>query len=767
MQYKQYSSEHLPWLPIKPFEVTTSLEELTQKRAFTIIDGASICDDEGRREFSRHLGIPDLIDISAGVKNAKHIQTMTDMNSVLADLELLSLKANQEQELRRADEADGINNQPRYDAENVNADDEAPDPTTQSSKLVIQKSLLTTSSTERGFIFWIDYLVDPEKEAPMISIVQPLPINPLTIWRNNISEALLSKQAELEKSATEAAELYENEEDDGPVAVANPTGCSAPKDVESSEDDDDVMFGEMVARKAQKKVLDQAAQAAQAIKKKKKEDENKKKNKTDMLFIMHAVANMKAAGSQMRKKLSHDSIVSRTHLNYSEMTYREIFQLKQLTPADMDYIDARSSAEGILSSIDAEIATLPPFQWFPQDSLSPKARAALNKRMTDAVDDAVHVRAICERMCQRTKERSEGELIGRITNETEEAKARKALEKATIALLQEGVTKPTQRDEGIDKNDLCEIHLLTKQKKRCTRKAFVFIAGKKICRHVSCSSSVPGALIMPPTASAAADNQILAKCDMCDDECFDTINGKAYCKQHFDAIVPPSPQNLNPDAHLNLLDASTAVNKEGMGAEEMEVTPTANEEEGGESTGWWKETNPREAVDENSGAVNPAIAAKKQATTGAKKKKARVNEPSVSLPMRPLVPPAMPATASAGTKRRRVEGDAALEDSNASGESEEEVLDIIRINIATADHQISHARIVASSRSNGRRRDDGEDPFGQILKTKLLSVLSHRMYVDGLTKLAERLNLDCPTEPNVLKYVDTFVANFIKWYTSQ
>ena len=203
---------------------------------------------------------------------------------------------------------------------------------------------------------------------------------------------------------------------------------------------------------------------------------------------------------------------------------------------------------------------------------------------------------------------------------------------------------------------------------------------------------------------------------------------------------------------------------------------TANEEEEGGET-----TPPREAIHENCEAVKAVVAAtespslipkggketsaKEQATTGATTKKARA--PSR---MPPIVPPdiIIPATATAGTKRRREGGDAALEDSKASGDSEEKVLDIIRVNIEMADRQILHAKITTSSRSNGRRGDDGEDPFSQNLKSKLLSVLSHRMYVDGLTKLAERLNLDCcPTEPNVSKYVATFVANFVKWYINQ
>ena len=55
-----------------------------------------------------------------------------------------------------------------------------------------------------GFLFWIDYMVNPElPPPPLITTVKPLPINPKQLWEQDKSPDLERNLLEVETSAME------------------------------------------------------------------------------------------------------------------------------------------------------------------------------------------------------------------------------------------------------------------------------------------------------------------------------------------------------------------------------------------------------------------------------------------------------------------------------------------------------------------------------------------------------------------------------------
>jgi hypothetical protein len=223
---------------------------------------------------------------------------------------------------------------------------------------------------------------------------------------------LVDVQKKIETEAIEVAELYDEEERLLDAAEnelrAKEIRNKEANEKDSSSDDED-MYGEIMARKAQK-----VANAKAAEIRKKADNKITKTKKSDMLFIMHAVANIKAASMQMKKKMGKtvkdDALVSSTNLEFDDLTYRDIFHLKQVTPADLKYFNDRLTTDDILRRVDAEISAQPVFQWFPIEQLSPKQIAAQTDRMTAMIDDAVDVRRICDTFLTRQKEKAQGSI---------------------------------------------------------------------------------------------------------------------------------------------------------------------------------------------------------------------------------------------------------------------------------------------------------------------------------------------------------------------
>ena len=595
----------------------------------------------------------------------------------------------------------------------------------------------------------IDYLVNPDVDVPMISTVKPLPINPWKMWKEGMNAQLLEKQQIIEADALEVAEQYDEEE--------RQLDASAQKEiraketvvrVESSSDDDEDMFGEIVARKAQK-----VANAKAAEIRKKTEAKLNKTKKTDMLFIMHAVANIKAASMQMKKKLgkttSEEALVSSTNREFVDMTYRDIFHLKQVTPADLKYYNDRLTTEDILRRVDREINAEPVFEWFPINGLSPKQRAAQNARMMDQVDDAVMVRNICMTHCTRKNETEQGsmpyfvytiililsyitgEIVARVTREVEAEKARKRIEKETRAALQAtaGPVVMTRAD-GIDANDLCEVHCYTGQKKRCTRKAFLFFSGLKICRNVDCTSKFPA------DNNEATAQKPPASCDIegCNNECYTKFEGKAYCTMHLEQRQTQARGNKK-------------VKGKGKGKKDDD-----DESDDGE-----------DSDDSQYSSSSSSLCSSRESS---QKQHTEVIRPNRNLGTAPTKRGLSPTSQHKPQFKIRPDADECLKECKASIDEEITVLRLIRNNIDLAERLVQAQS--GPAQKIRRSLHVNKCTFIQTLTEKLQEILNFSACVKGITSLASRLNLNVGAYDRKLeKYVTSFVKEFVLWYTAE
>ena len=191
-------------------------------------------------------------------------------------------------------------------------------------------------------------MVNPEMPPPpLITTIKPVPINPKQIWERDRSPDLERNLLEVEASAIEyltAREEKQPEQEvyDGPLA-----------DSESES-----IFGEIA-----RKVVEHAAG------KKKKKAANRRP-KSDIQFLMHAVANIKAATRFMLDVKIKSNVVSTSSRHLSDLSYEKVFTQKTVTADDMQYLASRTSTESILNTIQAEIDKLREFEWFQRATLS-------------------------------------------------------------------------------------------------------------------------------------------------------------------------------------------------------------------------------------------------------------------------------------------------------------------------------------------------------------------------------------------------------------
>jgi hypothetical protein len=306
------------------------------------------------------------------------------------------------------------------------------------------------------------------------------------------------------------------------------------------------------------------------------------------------------------------------------------------------------------------------------------------------------------------------ELVGRITNEVEAEKARKALERETrVALRETAGPAVTTRAVGIDANDLCEVHLHTRQKKRCTRKAYLFFLGFKICRDVACTSKFPAG----NNEHAAAADKPKATCDVdgCDEECFDAFQGKAYCRMH--------------------------INQQGQ----QQPQPTRARNKGGMRKGRNDESESDDSGNESSTSSSSA----------------KSSESKLSKRKRPL----SPLPQHQPQIKRRLGRDEKLQDCNASCDKEHQVLGRIRNNIEFVMNKLESRPAAVRT----ARRGATVCPFSDLLTECLVGWLTFPQYVKGMESIASRLNLGMDEKGNtpLETYVPVFVKNFIRWYTEE
>ena len=119
-QYRQFSDESLPWLPLEPVQASSRrnlLTEMYKENVTMIKDQLSLASETGKTAFIKHLGLSDATALDDLVENKGNIREKAKrLQEALPILtEDICIKGSLEQEKRRVDEENGINDVLRYD----------------------------------------------------------------------------------------------------------------------------------------------------------------------------------------------------------------------------------------------------------------------------------------------------------------------------------------------------------------------------------------------------------------------------------------------------------------------------------------------------------------------------------------------------------------------------------------------------------------------------------------------------------------------------
>ena len=270
-----------------------------------------------------------------------------------------------------------------------------------------------------GYLFWIDYMADPEKPIPpLVTVVKPTPINPYQIWRDRYTDELVENLADAERQAfVEAAREDDERQQEQPTEIMS--------------SDDETVFGE-VREQASRLQSSRSNDRRTKMKAPKKRQLAKK---SDIQFILNAIANIKAAVKYMLDTKIQNNVVAVSSQSFSDLSYDDIFQRKTITAEDMEYLRVRETTEDILIRIDAAINSRPEFQWFPKIVLSAEQIHSMELKQIALADQATAAHEICSRILTRRKESTEKEIVTRITNESQaKAEARQIESQAKAAL---------------------------------------------------------------------------------------------------------------------------------------------------------------------------------------------------------------------------------------------------------------------------------------------------------------------------------------------
>ena len=113
IQYKQLSDSNLPWLPVIP-SCLIGFKEIFNYRKYDIKDNFSLDSEYGNRLFCSHLKLPTEISSDQLVCDSFIRDTAAAVQVVKPILQVVQRKAVVEQEMRHADESDGIADVSRY-----------------------------------------------------------------------------------------------------------------------------------------------------------------------------------------------------------------------------------------------------------------------------------------------------------------------------------------------------------------------------------------------------------------------------------------------------------------------------------------------------------------------------------------------------------------------------------------------------------------------------------------------------------------------------
>ena len=141
--------------------------------------------------------------------------------------------------------------------------------------------------------------------------------------------------------------------------------------------------------------------------------------KSDIQFIVNAIANTKSAVRYMLDNKISNRVVALSHLSLRELTYEDIYQRKTVAAEDMQYFYDRQTTETILGRIDADISSSPSFEWLPRTVLSAEQLRTMELKQVELTEQSTAAHEVCSRILTRRKESTEREVVTRVTNETQ------------------------------------------------------------------------------------------------------------------------------------------------------------------------------------------------------------------------------------------------------------------------------------------------------------------------------------------------------------
>ena len=333
--------------------------------------------------------------------------------------------------MRHYDEAEGYDDRERYLSESDTDDDEEDAAPTQNdathphqqqhhealrsnqkaleslntkTKIMITLSLLsfcclfTTLYSCIGFLIWIDYQSSNPLPPPIATVI-PEPINPKLLWEANQQFGVMEHLSKAEQEAE-----YKNFIDDDNLVDDQLYN--------SHEEDSDCLLGAITTALSQRNG-----------KKKSKDDCKNKKRvvKSNIQYIVNALANMKSAAKYVLEKKIAVGAIDVSNLSFAELTYQQIFQRKVITRADYDFDELHTSHDAILNTtIDEEIRNSPPFEWLPLSILSPQQLQARERSRLQQINESHITKRMCDHILTRENERMTGETVERLTNIAQE-----------------------------------------------------------------------------------------------------------------------------------------------------------------------------------------------------------------------------------------------------------------------------------------------------------------------------------------------------------
>lgn len=264
-----------------------------------------------------------------------------------------------------------------------------------------------------------------------------MPINPKLIWEAKKDSGGQEALEEAEFRADLAA-IDADEENNQLVDLTN-------DDVDSDALSD--IFGEIenaiLQRKKDSKSSKNKAKATATHRR------QNTKAKSDLQFVISAIANIKSAANYMLNTKIKSGVVEVSNLRFSQLSYQKIFQRKVVTQADMEFFRARLDIDKILGEVDDAIKNSPEFEWLPKSTLSNAQLLERERLMTIQIDEAVRIREMCERLLLREKEHRVGEIVERLTNEAQQKGVDKEIlrQEKELAKREKIAMKQREREE--------------------------------------------------------------------------------------------------------------------------------------------------------------------------------------------------------------------------------------------------------------------------------------------------------------------------------